>query len=206
MTSLAFVFLLILFIYCTSLYLSNLMGNLICFGLEILSLIFWSLLYANFYLNVKLVLLFVKDLEKYFDVRSLHLLKLATYYEQENFLQFYNMYHYLRNFTNSSLLFVVIILLNLYNFENKYFVNPFEFSLNLISIIKVIAYNVIFLSYLIFRVVSKQRYGFIVFKNLILKFYIIFLSRFCISLSQFILFFQNLQHLPLLLNFLGQLS
>ncbi len=206
MTSLAFVFLLILFIYCTSLYLSNLLVNLIYFSMGILSLIFWSLLYVNFYLNVKLVLLFVKDLEKYFDVRFLHLLKLEIYYEQDNFLQFFNMYHYLQNFDYSSLLFMAIILLNLYNFKNKYFVNPFKFSLSLISIIKAIAYNVISLSYLIFQVVSKQGYGFIVFKNLILKFYIIFRSRFCISLSQFILFFQNLQHLLPLLNFLGQLS
>jgi len=182
-TFLAFVFLLILFLYYTSLYLRNILVNLICFGFEILSLIFWSLQYANFYLNVKLVLLFVKDLEIYFDVGSLHLLKPAIYYETDNFLQFFNMHHYLRNFGDSCLHFLAIILLNLYNFDNKYFVNPFEFSLNLISIIKAIAYNVISLSYFILKVVSKQEYGFIVFKNFILKFYIIIQSRFCISLS-----------------------
>jgi len=135
MKFLAFVFLLILFIYYTSLFLSNLLVNLICLVLEILSLIFRSIQYANFYLNVKLVLLFVKDLEIYFDVGAQHLLNLATYYETDNFLQFFDMYQYLRNFGDSWLLFVAIILLNLYNFENKYFVNPFEFSLNLISII-----------------------------------------------------------------------
>jgi len=135
MKFLAFVFLLILFIYYTSLFLSNLLVNLICLVLEILSLIFRSIQYANFYLNVKLVLLFVKDLEIYFDVGAQHLLNLATYYETDNFLQFFDMYQYLRNFIDSWLLFVAIILLNLYNFENKYFVNPFEFSLNLISII-----------------------------------------------------------------------
>lgn len=206
MTSLAFAFLLILFINCVSLYLSNLLENLICFGMGILSLIFLSLLYANFYLNVKLVLLFVKDLETYFDVKILRLPKLETYCEQENFLLFFNMSHFLLNFKFCSFLFGEIIQVSLNNFKNKYFVNPFEFTMNLILIIKAIVYTFKFLSYLIFQAVSKQGYGFKVFKNLILKFYIICQPKFCISRSQFTLFFQNLQHLPHLLNFLARQS